>query len=427
MAASASESASSSATNVNGIFTEQCQESLRQLKSKLEALQTKEYKDNEASEYSFKSLENLISAINLLLELDDINDWKKSQNQEKLKAHFDYISYQSGIYVPEIFNLQSYEMAKLCHEFMSQFDVDTMLNLQWGVKKILEAALGDLTQFVYRAQINIEHKVKLYEWFMASESAQATENEINTDIDAYVTAIEKDPTRFNASEYSQKVDDWLARAATIPYIRLAGCGEYFLNKAQPVYLQKGEELVIRGCRANLLNNLANNEKYLADRVLQDGPNYARESIQKLVLENPSTLAESKDTLLNRFASLLEEYGTGSHLPWYKWIAGVDKNKLEILTSLQKKLADKFSEKGPLNFLCSEAMAHVLTAISAHNSYVKTKETATGKTGAILNQLYVDFFNLVMLSKEADDENLLRTLEVTLDAAAVASSSSSHMP
>lgn len=410
------------------IFSQSGLDKLIAIKQKLEALKSRQFQDEEISDYSRTMLDNVIVIVSSMISNNNISYWKKEKNANELAALINVIDNSKGTFVPEVFNEHSYVMATLLLEAINSINLQDDLN---GLAATaLSALVGAPQKLIEMIKQNIQFKINFYQMMKDNHLESSRRNDLIMRRVDEITALERtiESETFDESEfrtnYVALCENVLQDIESLPYYLGLANPASFINTKKP-YSIIPDEIVSVGNRARYINFILNVEKDISMKLKAKGLSpviyFFRVYKEKF---NEAAVAHRETQLTcmcdNLYAEL-DEYIDGAHLKggiagFFKGIKGVDTDKKTCVSRLKKNMANCMQDAtiSSTSLKSFEIFKFLLSAILYNEFICSQKNISLGELSRIFNNAVMRFFTVAFFeTNEVNDVLTARKIKKEL--------------
>lgn len=413
------------------IISETAAQLLTTLKEKLSALQDKCLLTPSSSDYSKAMVANLIFIVDTLFNERELGYWRKAAHQNAMLERIHQIDAHRGTFVPEVFNTESRELAKLVQEFLSSVEISTFFpTAALGALSTLLG--GDVSRFLTIMRHQLETNLKFYavlehnavqveEGYKLSQKFQQYFDTLLTPI----KALESGETyQFSVDAYARQVEEFIQSTRGIDYVRICNA-ESFVNAKAPTP-KRSDDVVSRGNRGLLIWQLIVLEMDLNKKLAEKNPSLVHHVYTHystgLREESMEKAERELVALFKDFQAEADNYKKGAHL---KRFGGLLKPRVNpakaalvdhLLGELQAEV-DKGAQVS-LSYLdrtvgirSFQMYKNFLDAINRNSAIAREERISIGALSTLLNRMGSNFLWLSLNSDELTDRGILTKLEL----------------
>lgn len=380
------------------------------------------------SDVSKNMVNAVLEIIDLVLENNEINFFLKEKNRERINQLALQIDSGKGIYVADIFNEQSYQLALLEKEWITNLNLSQDLQEFNTIKTLLKPFL-DIEKTLDSIKQHLQMSCHLYEILLTAPRNYATyrkySNEIRSQYEQFINKVEKqiksqnssallmNTDMFFESDYQTFCQTYFDLIASLPYVRVAENGQY-VDQEGP-YLLRKDELVLSGMRAALFLIMLNSEKTLNEQLKK-----AKLPLVTVVYDylNDQYKEGKYQAILEEFKNIItdaqtefKQYKAGDHLKskldlglfsFEVKIKSVDEKKILIFEQCLSSMEKTRQEKKSIGEKVFSAAEYLFNAVDDHNDVVSEKKISLGQLSKILNELMARL--LILRFEKIDQTN-----------------------
>jgi hypothetical protein len=401
------------------LFSKRGLAKFQDLRDKLISLQKKIFEDKGSSEYSQIMITTVIEIIDLITRNNNIHYWSKGSNRSGLIELTDKLDGEKGIFVPEVFNAQSWELAKTLLKAIQEINLNEDLN---GAAR---AALNQLTnpeKLIKTLISNLNYKIRFFEMLKNNETESANMKLVSKKMDQEFGSIYAEASTITAETYAdfQKkyktlCNQWIEEINLTPnYLRICNPGQ-FVNLDKPCRFDLND-LVSAGNRVRLIVELFSLEKYLNAFLLKSNHpiiHHAYDCYSLCFSQNAySGLEKSFKSICLSLNKELNSYKKGDHLSIFQSIDDDKVKCVDFLLDELKKSGTKLSEnKTSIGMESFEIFKSILGASYQNENIASEKKKSLGELSKILNRYAISFFQITFNQvNQTNDTNLLRQFD-----------------
>lgn len=406
-------------SNEMQIFSESGLAKFQDLRNKLISLQKETFSDKGSSEYSQVMIATVIDIIDLIVKNNNVNYWSKGSNRPALVEMTDKLDGEKGTFVPEVFNTQSCELAKILLAAVQGIKLNEDLN---GMARATLNQITNPENLIKTLISNLNYKIQFFEMLKNNQTETANmksvSNNMNEEFSLLYDEAKTITTETYAAfqvKYKTFCDQWIQEInLTANYVRICNAGQ-FVNLDEPCRFDL-HDLVSAGNRNRLIRELLSLEKYLNEFLLKSSHpmiHSAYDSYSSCFSQNAySDLNKNFKLIYSSLIKELNTYKKGDHLSMFQ---SIDDDKVKcvdfLLVDLKESEQKLNKNETSIGIESFEIFKSILGATYVNENIATQKKKSLGELSKLLNRYAISFFEITFNQvNQTNDSNMLRELD-----------------
>lgn len=385
----------------------------------------------ESSVYSKQMIDSVIQICDLFFAYPNGSDWHKEKLLTELENQTNILDNNSGTFVLEVFNKESYSLAKLIYDLTDKLDPIDLFNptfIESKASKLVSALKNPLELFQTLRQ-NLKANLDFYDFLLNYElliQTEAGSEDKQREIHTNIREVEKQFKNFvkgdNFNELKQQYEKFCIKfikdVSVLPYLKIINNHE-LVNKNTPITFGDVE---VKGFSWDFIKLVLSIERQINKQL--GAQNEQLTTIYQHFFKNFNFSECEKiyekfqnltTTLLNELNKYIQgEYiqGNGASKFFKKHIVGVNKHKLQIaeglVTCINTNLNDLATGKASFRIVAFDICRDIMRSVSSNNNVAGAVNIGLGQLSKLLNEYKFKFLDLVLHQiKSTNDPSLAR--------------------
>lgn len=404
------------------IFSEAGLKKLQEIKTAVQQLSKQELITPESSVYSKEMINSVLKIIDLLIANPNLSDWSNEKLQIEIEKLGHKLDNESGTFVLEVFNKESYLLAKLLYDLTNTTDPTSLLIP--SASKLVSTISNPIELFQTLRQ-NQRANLDFYELIIKNDGnyldKQKEINEILNKLDEHIKLYNKEHNLVNLKQaYQNFCDTLINKIYELPYLKIVN-SDRLVNKDIPMTYGDFE---IKGLSWDYIKIAINFERKLNKQISSQGERFSviyKHFHDQLKMSECEKINKDFNVLIADLIKDLFSYQKGDFIQgnkiekfFKKNVKGVNPNKWSIANKLEetikKYLGEYNNNEVSFRILAMDICRDILKSIASNNNVAGNENVGLGQLSKLLNKYKFNFLDLILNQiKLYNDPSLVREL------------------